>query len=383
MRSIRFGAALAIFMAFCSGCAVHSSRPTELPTTINSTLAPTETIEVVSPAPTAKVPLTATPSPAVETTEAATASPSPISKPKKTAMVKQSVVFPGLFTEENFSEYFHFGMSIADVEQILKGSKVEIEDKRKDNDKLNFLWTIYTENMEFYFDRNNRLYEIDAINCDTANGIHIGDSDRMIHRSYGTEDINYYGQYIYSKNGYYFSIHTFDSYIDRWSVFIDAWNMPNALSGSDGYKMPKGDNSIQFNEDNFTNHFHFGMTRQDIEKELTKHGVLIIDEYEGQEDDESPDDRWVICTEHASFCFDEENHMMCIYGGFWETAKGLKIGDSPEMVRQLYGDEYEVESFWSGYERYIYTKNEYFFSVFLTRTKFAIGLLLLKMNIIN
>jgi hypothetical protein len=222
--------------------------------------------------------------------------------------------------------------------------------------------------LSFYIDNRDRLYMINGV-CGTAKNLETGDSIDKMHSLYGNEDeidealYQYLTRdFVYFRNSYLFSVNTSinpqrtEYTVDSWSVFVNIWNAPGYFETA----QPKefhGDAPIQFNEDSFTQYFHFGMTMKAVVAKLTSLGIRITNE----KDTALKADNWYIYTDHIAFCFDTHSKMYAMYVRGWDTAKGLKVGDPSDRLYALYGKE---KQFTKVRDQYIYQKKGYKFAVF-------------------
>lgn len=270
------------------------------------------------------------------------------------------------FSEDNLLQYFQFGMSYNDVEKRINDLKMCITQDSSDssNDDKPGWWGISTYNVDFCFDSKNKLYLVGVRDClhtsnwETAKGLQIGDSLEKLQLLYGKEDEfdEIHNEYIYYKKGFMFSVSMNSGVVDGWSFFINILNNPTKQSMMTG--QAEGD-SIVFNEDTFMKIFPFGMGHKDVEKKLNDLGVRITGMLF---EDANDNDYWIIDTDHVSFCIDyytDRLDFIDVKG--WNTAKGLKEGDSIKRLHQLYGKESEKDD-----NTYIYKKRGYKFRVDFT-----------------
>jgi hypothetical protein len=356
MKTFRVSIALIILLMLSSGCAANSILPTATtqspyikPNTTTTSHAENETSGMISPAPSVG-----------ETDANETALPTPSKK-----LTDDS---PGVvrFNEDNLLQYFQFGMSYSDVQKRLKDLKIWTTQERENDNEPG--WSnISTDNMDFNFDSKNQLYLIGVSdyphisNWETAKGLKIGDSLEQLHFLYGKEDEldELHSEYIYYKNGYMLSIRVSSvngiQKVDGWSFFVNIWNEPSISNLAPG--QAEGD-FIAFNEDNFLKTFPFGMSHKNVEKKLNDLGVRIT--WVISED--ANDDRyWEIDTDHVSFYVDfYTDGLDFIEVKGWDTAKGLKEGDSIKRLHQLYGKEYQYDK---DDNAYIYKMRGYRFRV--------------------
>jgi hypothetical protein len=351
MKKYRLCIALAILVGIISSCSVIPAS--NGPTAINDT--PIPTVSYIHPS------------------EFPTVSPSESPSVSPTSSIQPSATVDSVMINEQNN--FKFGMSRKSVDKELKKLGITITDESSTSEAPDGFYTISTNNMEFDFNNQNQLYSITVYDGETANGLKSEDSVERIQQVYGKpdqlkHDINSNSYtYIYDCNGYMFSVYTSHDTIVGWSVFLNIWNDPNSYGITN--VMYKGDDSIQFNEDNFDNYFTFGMNLKDVKKILTGLGVRIDSEELDQADDNS---FWSIETDHISFGFSKKQRLESIDVSGWGTAKGLQIGDSVEKLHQLYEQENRI----IGGDRvsdYIYNKKGYLFDVeFLKNDSGVLGL---------
>lgn len=230
-----------------------------------------------------------------------------------------------------------------------------------------------TDTVSFYMDNKDRLYMMSGV-CGTAKGLRRGDSLDRMHALYGTEneidEVQYQcltRDFIYYRNGYLFSVNTSanpqrtDYTVDGWSVFVDIWNDPGYFGAAQPQEF-HGDDPIRFTEDNFTQYFHLGMTRKAVTAMLTSLGVRITNERDTAE----KADNWFVYTDHIRFDFDTHGKLCAIYVKGWDTAKGLKQGETKDRLRALYGKESKI---YGVRNEYIYQKRGYKFAVFFDTLK--------------
>jgi len=72
-----------------------------------------------------------------------------------------------------------------------------------------------------------------------------------------------------------FNADTREDKIDLCSISVNRWNSPDIFTLQRTSETLHADNIIQFNEDNFSKYFKFGMSKQAVEKKLTELGVRI------------------------------------------------------------------------------------------------------------
>jgi hypothetical protein len=260
----------------------------------------------------------------------------------------------------NEQNYFKFGMSRNSVKKELKKLGIKISDEGSASEEFQApdgFYTISTDKMEFDFNDQNQLYSITLSDGETLKGLKIGDPAEEIQQIYGKPDeIQFYINslsYMYHCGGYMFSvgIDTKNDTVSVWSIFLNIWNDANSYGITNA--MYGSDDSIQFNEENFSKLFTFGMSRKALESKLTGLGIRIDSETYDQMNDA---DIWGLQTDHVLFGFDKGG-LCTVYAQGWETAKGLQIGDSIEKLHQLYGQENSIE------DGYIYNLKGYKFDV--------------------
>lgn len=357
MKAFGVCASCVVVMLLCSGCLPSSSSPKntmQTPLTEGTTVTP-------SAADSARE---ASPSPAVVAgkggaTAAPTATPTQTDAPYNTLR----------FDEDNVTRYFQFGMSGSAVKARLKELRIGISEEVKDPEMTEVYLRIDTANVTFYFDDKNELIEMTVSDSyyfkdwKTAKGLKIGDSLETLHRLYGKEDEfdACYNNYIYYMNGYMFSINVGKEgdaqTVTGWRFFVNIHNGPSR-SNLDP-KLAEG-NWLNLDEDNILKMFPFGMHRQDLINLLIRQGVRISDVRCVEANDIAD---WYVDTDHVSFSGDADSDRLdYIEVVGWDTAKGLKKGDSIQRLQQLYGKRYTRDPDTGAY---IFRKREYQFSVTL------------------
>lgn len=250
------------------------------------------------------------------------------------------------FNEDNIAQYLQFGTSFENVEKKLNDFKIPITDETT-GDTPGW-WDISTQEFTLNFDSENKLYSIWTSKLGTAKGLKIGDSLDTMHQLYGKESeynelkkeyVYHYGDNLLS---FYFGD---DNTVNGWGLFTNIWNKPY----EDGTTPDLGEgNSAVFNEENFMRNFPFGMSRAAVEKKLTELGVRITWVLF---EDANDMDYWEIDTDHASFFVDGIiDRLNCIKVVGWDTAKGLKKGDTVKRLHQLYGKEHQYNKDFNGYK---------------------------------
>lgn len=336
MKSYRALVAICLFILMVGGCAVHPAQ----------TVAPTKAVTAPAPTFTPVAATTAQPEPTATTTTGFS------------------------FNEENFLQYFQFGMTSDKVKSVLDSLHINYSkttDTSDDNVPVGS-WALSNDQMSFDFDSNNQLYSIDFNNIVTAKGLEYGDTVEKIHQLYGKEDELYLpGTYIYNRDGYHLSINVDtgnanNNGVNGWSISVDIFNFPDIFKNgynSGSVKNLTGDARIQFNENNFQKYFKFGMSKKQIEKKLTDLGIRITQETADLELDSK---YYTINTDHIQFIIEYySGRLVEIDVTGLETAKGLKEGDSLKRLHQLYGKEYRYDSSNSSYA---YKKDGYYFTVY-------------------
>lgn len=345
MQKIKTSSIIAAILFLLSGCQslTPATKNHPSPAIANSTISPGPSTSYHSASPISSISQSLSP----------TASP----PAKATATNSNQLVI----NEDNFTQYFQFGMNHKKVEDILKDLKIDITDEGSggsgDNVPDNFYYIAVNQNyIIFNFNNKDQLYSIDVSDTNTAK-LNIGDSVTKIYQLYGKED-EYDAQdyeHVYYRNGYMFSISVVMNKVSGWSVFVDTWNQPNDFSSANNQGKPFGeDNLIKFNENNYSNYFKFGMQKSSVEKMLTDYGIRITREVHYVVD-EAPS---LIYTDHIIFYFDYKNKLYGITVNGWETAKGLNLGDTFDKLHLLYGKEksndstgdleytYKIKRFW-------------------------------------
>lgn len=308
MKKYRLCIALVILVGIISSCSV-----------LPASNGPTATIE--TPIPTISY---------SHPTESPSASPS---QPPKSPSASPSSPLQPTASADTFifdeQKYFNFGMSRKKVEEELNKLNIEITDEGEGSgyfDQPDGFFTILTDNMRFEINDQDELYSIYVYNGETVKGLQVGDTEEKIQQLYGTPD-GY--RYIYNCNGYEFTVCTKDKTVSGWIVSKNIWNDLKSYKITNA--MYASDDSIQFNEENFSNLFKFGISRKELKKKLIGLGIRIDLE-------EQYVDGWGIDTDHVNFSFDNKQHLVSVCVSGWGTAK-LKIGDSIEKLHQSYGKE--------------------------------------------
>jgi len=321
-----------ILILLCSSCSITSSHPIDRSAT--PFVEGTNSSVVITPTP----------------SDQTTALPNPSIEPLGTNSADNA----GLFNEDNFTQYFQFGMSRRDAEKELDKLKISWSESMYKSDEGDAppdlpegFWDVTGDGFTLRFNAKNLLYYIDTKVFNTSNGLCIGDSPETMRQLYGQEDELNEDEYVYHKNGYYFAVDmNDDNRVWSWNVFIDIWNGPIDFKPSTTATLPGSDDPIQFNEYNFTDYFHFGMRESSVIKELNKLGVRIVIDYLGIE------------TDHIWFGFDNDRLAYIQVRG-WKTAKGLNTGDSGDKLYQLYGKENRFGDNSADEKEYIYDLKGY------------------------
>lgn len=328
MKTMRTCIAALVLVSLCAACSASPVHSTAVLASSVQTAMRTD------------APLLPTPSTAITAMPALSDMPTPTNA-------------PGLLNEDNFTQYFQFGMSRRDAKKELDNLRIKWSESMYKSDEdvppdfPEGFWDVTGDGITLKFNNKDQLYYLETTVFDTSRGLCIGDSLDTMHELYGQEDEENGGEYIYHKNGYYFAVDVDENnVVFFWNVFVDIWNGASDSIPSPTTTLPGSDDVVKFNENNVTDYFHFGMSKSSIKKELNKLGVRIDIDYLDIE------------TDHMILAFDD-NHLAYIQVNGWETAKGLNTGDSEDKLYQLYGKENRFGDDTPDEKEYIYDLKGY------------------------